>query len=250
MAPSSPTKHKRYKSWSTLAQTVIETQGAIILKDLLQRRTEAGAPTGLSPVKVKALLSGAADKLRHPDWKGWSAEARNSRERALAVLQHQLSPETWKSRWATLRDPQKRWVAAARTAQDSLETAAFSGGFALGMALPHLDITLASREKEGGAFTLHAAALFGVQVGTDWVDQVLSRTLLSPELSPVEARWLRLAVRTARATRRGAERGWATREALRLWTRFWKNPAMRQHRIATTARAIQSAKVFLDTLRR
>ncbi len=148
-----------------------------------------------------------------------------------------------------LRYGPNRRAPLEKAALETLSGAGFIGGVLFGLQLPQVELKLAAKGKEGDSLILHAAALMMTEVTAEWVQEVIRRSLLTKTLGPGEARFLRAISKVLEASSRGVEKGWSARQVAALWIRFWRSPIVKQHQIATDARAIQIAQQWIERLR-
>jgi hypothetical protein len=229
---------KPAEPWDQILLRVIQLQGAEIFQGILQRKASGREwkPPEFSLEQVRGKLTGL-----NREWAVGKATS------TFAAVQAGL--QGLRRNWQQLRHGPNRREPLEKAALETLSGVGFVGGILFGLQLPQIDLKLSAKGKERDSLILHAAALMMTEVSVEWVQEVLRRTLLSAALGPAEARFIRAISKVLETSLRGVERGWSARQVAGLWMRFWRSPIVKQHHVATDARAIQIAQQWIERLK-
>lgn len=234
-----PSLHRKpSEPWDQILLRVIQIQGAEIFQGILERKASGREwqPPQFTVSQVTQKLAGLNRE--------WAVERATS-----TFFSVQQGWRGLKRNWHQLRHGPQRREPLEKAALETLSGVGFVGGILFGLQLPQIDLKLSAKGKERDSLILHAAALMMTEVSVEWVQEVLRRTLLTATLGPAEARFIRAISKVLDASLRGVEKGWSARQVASLWIRFWRSPIVKQHHVATDARAIQIAQQWIERLK-
>lgn len=236
--PPPSLNRKPSEPWDQILLRVIQVQGAEIFQAILERKASGRErrPPPFTLEQIRGKLTGLNRE--------WAVDKAAS---TLVLVRTGVQGLT--RGWKQLRHGPGRREPLEKVALETLSGVGFVGGILFGLQLPQIDLKLSAKGKERDSLILHAAALMMTEVSVEWVQEVLRRTLLTATLGPAEARFIRAISKVLEASLRGVEKGWSARQVAGLWLRFWRSPIVKQHHVATDARAIQIAQQWIERLK-
>lgn len=220
-----PSDRHQYRELGEVLIDLIQTEGPVIFRGLVGEKAGALKRT---PVFVRSLLSEAKNKasaLTHEIAQcGVRPVAQKQVRRALSQVEQakSLINEFPNKAQQTVTEIIDYYRALPNTVERAeymaswiLSAGSFVGGLGLGLRVPRYDLNLALKGNRKDQIVLHTFPLFMVQLGLDWVDQLLQLAQSTHQLSPHDIR----RVQGLRRVFGSFQGGFSTGALTRDWTR-------------------------------